>query len=123
MAIGAVVSGGSHASASGGWIRPWPKTLSRPAAPRSSAVALIAVSTSASVNSGWTDRIRAARPATCGVAMLVPLIAQYVLFLYVEAIETPGAATSTIGPKLLKLAFASPFVVAATETTFANDAG
>jgi hypothetical protein len=43
---------------------------------------------------GLADQRRAAAPAVCGLAMLVPLKLPYRLVGYAEQTETPGATTS-----------------------------
>src|SRR5574341_1563905 len=76
---------------------------------------------------GSTEINRAANPATCGAAMLVPLREPYPPPGKLELTPTPGADTSgfrrlllstVTGPRLLKLAMLSLLVVAPT----ANDA-
>src|SRR5687768_10583661 len=57
--------------------RPWPNVLSKPAVPRSSVVDFSAATACAFVAEGAHERARASTPATCGVAMLVPLIVPY----------------------------------------------
>jgi hypothetical protein len=47
---------------------------------------------------GCVASYNAAAPATCGAAILVPLMVAYVLPLYVEYMLTPGAAKSTTDP-------------------------
>lgn len=58
--------------------------------------------TPAGVSVGWAERIRAAIPATCGLAMDVPLMVLVaVLEVYqAEGMLLPGANTSTQEPKL-----------------------
>ena len=51
--------------------------------------------TATAVRLGSTERMRAAIPATCGVAIDVPLIEEYPPPRTVERIPDPGAATST----------------------------
>src|SRR5687767_10719899 len=57
--------------------RPWPNVLSKPAAPRSSAVDFSAATAWEFVVDGAQESASARTPATCGVAMLVPLIVPY----------------------------------------------
>ena len=61
--------------------------------------------------------ISAATPATCGVAMDVPLNAAYLLSGIVDKILAPGAAISTEVFCELKIARSSVSVVAPTATT------
>jgi hypothetical protein len=67
----------------------------------------------------------AAAPATCGVAIEVPLIVFVaVLLLYqADVMLTPGAMMSTQVPKLEKLAAASLLWVAPTVIASATRAG
>ena len=60
-------------------ISPDPKRSSRPGSPISSTMVLSASawSNSSGVRPEWTDSIRAATPATCGVAIEVPLYVAY----------------------------------------------
>ena len=65
---------------------------------------------------------KAAAPATCGVAIEVPLSDPYVLAGSVLKIAVPGAPISTeCAPKFEKLASASVLVVAATEIIFGKE--
>ena len=84
--------------------------------------------TCAGVQSGWRWSRRAAAPATCGVAMLVPLNEAHVPSAggTEEVMSTPGADTSGfipseigVGPLLEKEAIASCFVTAAAVIAFA----
>src|SRR6266508_5486687 len=52
----------------------------------------------AGVMDWFAARTRAATPATCGAAMLVPLMLWYVPPVHVEYTATPGAVTSILGP-------------------------
>ena len=45
---------------------------------------------------GFLSQYTASAPATCGVAMLVPLNELYVLFRVVLRMDTPGAPRSTV---------------------------
>ena len=74
----------------------------------------------------------AAAPATCGVAMLVPLREAYdvSLVLYTERTFEPGATTSgftrfapVTGPRLEKLDIVSLLVVEPIVKALSNDAG
>src|SRR5207247_6993361 len=65
------------------------------------------VSTWAGVIVGCAARTSAATPATCGAAMLVPLMLWYVPPVHVEYTETPGAVTSIDGPLFEKNAISS----------------
>ena len=56
---------------------------------------------------GAAAAINATTPATCGVAMLVPLLVLYVPPGQVDCTKTPGATTSTDAPKLLNSASVS----------------
>ena len=47
---------------------------------------------------GAAAAINATTPATCGVAMLVPLLVLYVPPGHVDCTKTPGATTSTDAP-------------------------
>src|SRR5262249_38100051 len=61
----------------------------------------IAAATSSGVAFGWSERYNAATPVTCGVAIDVPLsvLVEVSLLAHADWIDTPGAKTSTHGPK------------------------
>ena len=87
-------------------------------------------STCAGVRVGDRESMSATTPATCGVAMLVPLYDEYVGVagvvppeLRVDQMPLPGAAISTVDPKLENDARAPVDVVAATVTTPVQLAG
>lgn len=68
--------------------------------------AISCAATSAGLSAGLWDRRSAAAPATCRVAMDVPLMVAVAVgeLMPAEAIPTPGAYRSTQVPKLEKLA-------------------
>ena len=68
-------------------------------------------------------RSSAARPATWGDAMDVPLKTEYVLLGVVERMFTPGAERPTSGPVLEKLARVPLISTAATAITWGYFAG
>src|SRR3989338_5149638 len=76
--------------------------------PKSRGVFIRMAFVSSGEREGFRLRIRAASPATCGVAMLVPLIVLNPLSAHAEVILSPGADTSgfillsPVGPRLLK---------------------
>jgi hypothetical protein len=74
---------------------------------------------------GWLCRYRAATPATCGVAIEVPLnVAVAVsLVLYADRIDEPGAKMSTTLPKFENDERASVRVVAPTVIASVTRAG
>src|SRR4051812_16920226 len=71
-----------------------------------------------SVASGRADQSRAAAPATCGVAMLVPSYRAYWPGEVVDRIPTPGAVT--IAPRFENEASEPSVSSAPTESTFAR---
>ena len=75
-----------------------------------------AAATCAGVALGYRWRYSAAAPATCGAAMLVPLIVSsaVVLVYHADTMPVPGANRSTHDPKFEKLERASRSVEAAT---------
>ena len=58
----------------------------------------IALLTCPGVQSWCSDFRSAATPATCGVAIDVPLRTEYVLPGVVDRTSTPGAASATLAP-------------------------
>ncbi len=75
------------------------------------------------LSEGLADIISATTPATCGVAMLVPLMLPYLLLRMLERTLTPGALRSGLivllpitGPRLEKLARLSLVVPVAPTT-------
>ncbi len=72
----------------------------------------------ATVQVGWSDSTRAATPATCGLAIDVPLLYPYPDGSVLR-ITSPGAAMSTpIAPTFENWASWSSWSVAATEMMF-----
>jgi len=89
------------------------------------ALEVIQVLVCAGVLFGLFALTRAATPATCGVAIEVPLIVFVAVFdpIQSEVMEDPGANTSRQVPKLEKEERASVFVVAPTVMAFGTRAG
>ena len=83
------------------------------------------LATAAGAASGDPERTAAAAPATCGVAMEVPLIEAMAVVEAVPAdvIPTPGAYRSTQAPKLEKDAWRSDASLAATVSALGTRAG
>src|SRR6267143_6687380 len=81
--------------------------------------------TCCAVAAGLPWRYRAATPATCGVAIDVPLIVFVDVSVshHADVMFTPGANQSTHGPKSEKLALPSAEVVAPTVIASATPAG
>jgi hypothetical protein len=75
------------------------------------------VLTSSEFREGFAESIRAATPATCGLAIEVPLNDAYVSFQTVDRMSTPGATTLICGPKFENGARASVGAVAPTAIT------
>src|SRR5262249_8322968 len=74
---------------------------------------------------GWLSRYNAATPATCGVAIDVPLIVLVAVsdVFHADVMLDPGAKTSTHVPKFENDARASVFVVAPTTSASATRDG
>jgi hypothetical protein len=70
-----------------------------------------------------SERTRAATPATCGVAIEVPDLFEYVLSQSVLRMPTPGATTSICGPVFENDARRSSSSVAPTAKTLGYAAG
>src|ERR1051325_7237013 len=80
---------------------------------------------SSAVQAGWSSRISAAAPATCGVAIDVPLSRRYPPPSLAELIGYPGASRSGLiankrleGPRELKKAITSVLFTAPTVRAF-----
>jgi hypothetical protein len=114
--VGGGGGGGDAPAAAEAFILPYPYVVSNPTEPKSTAVVCNTVLTSAGVRVA-VSKINAAVPAAWGHAIDVPLIIAYVPPLYVEVMLTPGAVTSSCGPRLLKLAMMSLELVAPTAIT------
>ena len=131
------VGGRTACSSAAALMMPAPHVLDGDAAshtPPGNAVALAGLtsraSTCAGVRVGDRESMSATTPATCGVAMLVPLYDAYVGVagevapeLSVDQMPLPGAAISTVDPKLENDARPPEDVVAATVTTPVQLAG
>src|SRR5262245_44111365 len=97
--------------------------MSQPGTPRLSAVEASKFQMSSFFENRWAPHVSAAAPATCGAAMLVPLLVPYPPPGIVDKTLTPGAVISTSGPRLLNAAITSAESIADTAMTFLYLAG
>src|SRR5438552_13488896 len=103
--------------------RPYPKRGSQPGTPRLSTVEASRFQISSLFENRWDPQARAAIPATCGQAMLVPLIVVVPPPSLSDRMFTPGAHRSTSGPRLLNGAITLDESIADTAITFLYFAG
>ncbi len=117
---GAGSPGGVHATAAAAFRRP-PLTAFPASAATGSADASSACLRCAALHAGCAEATSAAAPATCGVAIEVPLIAPKPPPRWADVIDWPGANRSTVvAPKFENDAGVSSERVAPTQTMFGS---